>query len=496
MRRRLGRGVVVRTDVSLLDATAQAALVRAGEISATELVEAAIERIEELNPTLNAVVSTSYDDALAKAASGPTGRLAGVPYLLKDLVIERAGTPFTEGSRMLVGNVSTVTSELALRLERAGLIILGRTNTPEFGMVPTCEPLLHGPTRNPWSTEHSTSGSSGGSAAAVASGMVPMAHGNDLGGSLRYPAAACGLFALKPTRARVPLGPLYGDVLNGMAAEHAVTRTVRDSALLLDLTAGPEPGDPYPAPPLTRPLAEEVGADPGRLRIAVSIRRADGAPPHPDCQKAVDQAVGLLTDLGHEVIEADLPGLTEQVGQAVGTMYDALTAWVAAYWIRVRGREPRPGELEPLTEAYWRAGRQVSAADYLRAVETIQRFSRTVAGFLTTYDCFLTPTMSEPPARIGWITSTADDPYRALRRGGATVAYAGVVANLTGNPAMSVPMTWTADGLPVGIHVLGRFGDEATLVRLATQLEASRPWADRIPPVHASRLSTALTTTT
>jgi amidase len=479
------------TEISLLDATAQADLVRTGEVSATELVEAAIDRIEALNPTLNAVISTTYDEALARAAGGLSGRLAGVPYLLKDLVIERAGTPFTEGSRFLAGNVSTVTSELAARLERAGLIILGRTSTCEFGMAPTCEPVLYGPTRNPWSTDHSTSGSSGGSAAAVASGMVPMAHGNDAGGSLRYPAAACGLFALKPTRARVPLGPLYGDVANGMAVEHAVTRTVRDSALLLDLTAGAALGDPYPPPPLARPLVAEVGDDPGRLRIAVSTRRADGEPPHPDCRAAVDQAVALLSDLGHEIVEADLPGLSGEVGAAIGTMFDALTAWIVSYWTRRRGREPRPDELEPLTWAYWQAGRRVSAADYLTAVETIQRFARMVAAFLTTYDCFLTPTMSTPPAPIGWITSTAEDPYRALRRGGQTVAYAAVVANLTGNPAMSVPMTWTADGLPMGIHALGRFGGEAVLIRLASQIEAARPWADRIPPVHASILTSA-----
>jgi amidase len=321
--------------------------------------------------------------------------------------------------------------------------------------------------------------------------MVPMAHGNDAGGSIRYPASACGLFGLKPTRARVPLGPLYGDVANGMAVEHALTRTVRDSALLLDLTAGPGIGDPYPAPPLARPLTAEIGVDPPRLRIAVSTRRADGEQPHPDCVTAVDRAVALLTDLGHEVIEADLPGLTGEVGHAIGTMFDALTAWIAAYWTRSRGREPRPDEFEPLTWAYVQAGRAVSAADYLQAVETTQRFSRTVADFLTTYDCFLTPTMSAPPVPIGWISSTADDPYRAGRRGGQTVAYAAVVANLTGSPAMSVPMTWTAEGLPMGIHVLGRFGDEATLIRLASQIETARPWADKVPPVHASHLYSA-----
>ena len=474
-------------ELSLLDATAQAGLVRTGQVTATELVQAAIDRIEALNPSLNAVVSTSYDAALARAAAVPTGRLAGVPFLLKDLVIERAGTPFTEGSRFLSGNVSTVTSELAVRLERAGLVILGRTNAPEFGMVPACEPLLHGPTRNPWSVNHSTSGSSGGSAAAVASGMVSMAHGNDLGGSIRYPAAACALFGLKPTRGRVPLGPLYGDVAAGMAVEHALTKTVRDSALLLDLTSGPALGDPYPAPPLIRPLVAEVGADPGRLRIAVSTRRADGQPTDPDAQAAADTAAALLSGLGHEITEAELPGLDAEVGHAIGVMFDAVTAWIVAYWTRVVGREPQRHDLEPLTWAYWQAGRDIRASDYLQAVETIQRFSRTVAGFLTRYDVFLTPTMSAPPAPIGWITSTPEEPYRAAQRGGQTVAHSAVVANLAGNPAMSVPMTWTVEGLPMGVHVLGRFGDEATLIRLASQMETARPWAHMTPPIHAGR---------
>jgi amidase len=261
--------------------------------------------------------------------------------------------------------------------------------------------------------------------------------------------------------------------------------------LLLDLTEGPAIGDPYPAPPLARPLVEEIGVDPPRLRIAVSTRRADGEQPHPECVAAVDRAVALLTDLGHEVIEADLPGLTEEVGHASGTMFYALTAWIAAYWTRNRGREPRLDELEPLTWAYIQSGRRVSAADYLQAVETIQRFSRTVASFLTMYDCFLTPTMSTPPVPIGWISSTSDDAFRAWRRGGQTVAYAAVTANVTGNPAMSVPMIWTAEGLPMGIHVLGRFGDEATLIRLASQIETARPWADKVPPVHASHLHSA-----
>lgn len=478
---------MIVTDLSLLDAVAQAELVRSGQLTATELVEAAIARIELLNPALNAVVSSSFDDALRQAAHRPSGRFAGVPFLLKDLIIEREGTPLAEGSRFLAGTVSTFTSELARRLERAGLVIIGRTNSPEFGMVPACEPVLHGPTLNPWSTAHSTSGSSGGSAAAVASGMVPMAHGNDLGGSIRYPASACALFGLKPTRGRVPLGPEYGDVLNGWAVEHALTRTVRDSALLLDLTAGPDIGDPYPAPPLARPLFDEVGADPGRLRIAWSGLTAGGEPGHPDCMAALQQALVLLDSSGHELVEADLPGLTPAVSHAIKTMFDAAVAWVIADWVKRLGRQPRPDELEPLTSAYLVAGRQVSAADYLQAVEETQRFSRVVGRFLHGFDLYLTPTLSAPPAPIGWITSTLAEPYRALERGGRTVGYAGVVANITGCPAMSVPMSWTGDGLPIGVHVLGRFGAEATLVRLAAQIEAAHPWADRVPPIHASR---------
>jgi amidase len=235
-------------------------------------VEAAIERVEALNPLLNAVVTPIFDSALDAARAEPAGPFAGVPYLLKDLACEMEGVRFTEGSRFLSGNVSAFDQELVVRLRKAGLVILGKTNTPEFGMAPACEPVLFGPTRNPWDTERSTSGSSGGSAAAVASGMVPFAHGNDLGGSLRYPASACGLFALKPTRARNPLGPEYGDVAGGTAAEHALTRTVRDSAALLDATSGPALGDPYWAPPPARPFEREVGADPGRLRIAFTPR--------------------------------------------------------------------------------------------------------------------------------------------------------------------------------------------------------------------------------
>jgi amidase len=481
-----GPECAMNDDVSLLDATGQAELVRRGDATAVELVEAAIARIETLNPAVNAVVTTMYDQAIEAARAGPTGPFAGVPYVLKDLVCECAGVRFTEGSRFLAGNVSTFDQELVVRLRRAGLVILGKTNTPEFGMAPACEPVLFGPTRNPWNLDRSTSGSSGGSAAAVASGMVPAAHGNDLGGSIRYPASACGLFGLKPSRARNPLGPEYGDVLNGGAVEHALTRTVRDSAALLDATSGADLGDPYWAPPPERAFVEEVGADPGRLRIGFTARTVEGDLGHPDCVAAVEHAAALCESLGHDVVDAELPGLTPEVGAAIGTVIYAATAWILRYWIRHVGREPADDEIEPLSRALWQAGEQVSAAEYLLAVEEIQRFGRVVARFLTTVDVWLTPTLSTPPLPLGTMVSTADDPWRSLEVSGQTVRYAGVVANLTGDPAMSVPLSWNDDGLPIGVHFLGPFGDEATLIRLASQLEEAQPWRDRVPSIHAS----------
>ncbi|MCA1842064.1 MAG: amidase, partial [Actinobacteria bacterium] len=395
-------------ELAALDATGQAELVRRGDVTATELVESAVASIEKLNPVLNAVVTPMFERAIEEARAGVSGPFAGVPYLVKDLVVEVAGVRFTEGSVFLRDNVSTFDSELVVRLRRAGLIILGKTNTPEFGMVPACEPLLFGPTRNPWNTDRSTSGSSGGSAAAVASGMVPMAHANDLGGSIRYPASACGLFGLKPTRARNPLGPEYGDAISGWAVEHAVTRSVRDSAALLDATSGPDLGDPYPLARSTRPFLGEVGRDPGRLRIAFTDRTGQGVPGHPDCVAAVRDAAALCESIGHDVVEADLPGHSPALGSAIGTVFSAATAWIVGYWTRHLGRAAEDHELDPLTRAYWEWGRRVSAADYLLAIGDCQAFARVVARFLTDFDVWLTPTLSTPPAEIGQITSTPE----------------------------------------------------------------------------------------
>lgn len=329
-----------------LDATAQAELVRRQEVKADELVEAALERIDRLNPALNAVVTEIQPDP---AHDGP---FSGVPFLVKDFGLEVAGTRFTEGSRWLAANVSPEDKELVVRYRRAGLAVVGKTNTCEFGLSATCEPALFGPTRNPWDRGRSTGGSSGGSAAAVAAGLVPMAHGNDMGGSIRYPAAWCGLFGLKPTRGRAPLGREAGDVVSAMACDHVLTRSVRDSATLLDAVSGRSLGDPCWAPPPWRQFSAEVRADPGRLRIAVSTRPRDGQRVDPAWRAAVEQAVVLLEELGHSVEEAAPDGLDDGAYEpSLRTVYRGALGWLLGHWARKLGRPPTDGEIEPQTRA-------------------------------------------------------------------------------------------------------------------------------------------------
>ena len=459
-----------------LDATAQADLVRRGEVTADELVGAARARIERLNPALNAVVTH-----IEPAAPEP-GPFEGVPFLVKDLAIEVAGTRFTEGSRWLADNVSTHDQELAVRYRRAGLVILGKANTCEFGLSPTVEPALFGPTRNPWDPSRSTGGSSGGSAAAVAAGLVPMAHANDLGGSIRYPAAWCGLFGLKPSRARVPAGPEFGDVASGFQADHAVTRSVRDSAALLDAVAGPAIGDPYWAPPPARPFLAEVGAPAGRLRIAVRTAPRHGQPVDPRYVAAVDRAAALLSDLGHAVEEGAPDGLDDPAYESsMGPVYGGAVAWIIAYWTRRLGRPPGDDDIEPQTRAFWERGSRVSAADYLVALETLQRVSRQVAGWFEHHDLWITPTLGSPPPPLGELVGTDHEPLAGARNAGRHLMFDAELANISGNPAMSVPFGWDDDGLPIGLHVLGRFGDEATLFRVAAQIEEAEPWAHRWP---------------
>ncbi len=474
-----------RDDFALLDATAQAELVRRKEVKPAELVEAAIERIERVNPTINAVITPMYELGRA-AASGqlPDGPFAGVPFLLKDLFASYAGVRMASGSALLRDYVSEHDSELVTRHKRAGLIILGKTNTPEFGILPTTEPSLFGPSRNPWDTTRTTGGSSGGSAAAVAARLVPMAHGNDGGGSIRIPASCCGLFGLKPTRARNPLGPEYGDAMSGLVAEHAITRSVRDSAALLDATSGPDVGDPYWAPPPARPFLQEVGADPGKLRIAFTTAAFTGAAVHADCVSAVNDAASLCADLGHEVTEAALALDAEQITQAFLAVFSAGGAWDIDHLCRASGQEPTESRFEPLTWASYNVGCQNSAVDLMRAVTVLQRVSREIGRFFLDYDVLLTPTLAEPPVPLGTFDSPPDNPLLGFLRAVEFCPFT-PVCNFTGQPAMSVPLFWNAEGLPVGTHFMGRFGDEATLFRLAAQLEAARPWANRQPPVSA-----------
>ena len=472
-------------DVALLDATAQAELVRKKQVKPIELVDAAIERIERVNAAINAVVTPMYDEA-TRAARGPLpeGPFTGVPFLLKDLGPTYAGVRYTMGSVFARDFVPPEDSELTRRYKRAGLIIIGKTNTPEFGLLPTTESALFGPARNPWHTGHTTGGSSGGSAAAVAAGVVPMAHGNDGGGSIRIPASCCGLFGLKPTRARTPLGPATGDIMNGLAIDHALTRSVRDSAALLDATAGPDLGDPYWAPPPARPFLEEVGADPGRLRIAFTTQAPTGAALHPDCVAAVRDAAALCQTLGHHVEEASPTVDGDRLVEAFTAIWAAGTGWSVDGLALALGRRPEREELEPLTWGLYERGRNVPAPDYLLAITALQQMTRAVAAFFQGYDVWLTPTLAEPPLPLGSFQSPPDNPLAGFERAAQFVPFTPIF-NATGQPAMSVPLYWDAQGLPVGVHFAARFGDEATLFRLAAQLEEARPWASRRPPVSA-----------
>ncbi|MFQ5520955.1 MAG: amidase [Candidatus Methylomirabilia bacterium] len=472
-------------ELSFLDATAQAELVRKKEVKAIELVDAAIERIERLNPNLNAVVTPMYDLA-RRAASGPLpdGPFAGVAFLLKDFLAEYAGVRFTEGSAFLRDYVPDHDSELVRRYQRAGLIVVGKTNTPELAIGATTESRLFGPAHNPWDLGRTPGGSSGGAAAAVAAGLVPMAHANDAGGSIRIPASCCGVFGLKPTRARNPLGPHYGDVFSGLVAEHAVTRSVRDSAALLDATSGPDLGDPYWVPPPARPFLQEVRADPGRLRIALTTRTFLGTKLHPDCLGAVREAAGLCAELGHEVVEAAPEIDGELLWRGFTAVLSAGFAWAIEDWRRRTGRTPTVESFEPFVWAFTERGRRLSAPDYLLVLQDLQRVTREVARFFVDYDVWLTPTLGEPPVPLGTFKFSADDPLKLRRRVAAFSPFT-YASNVTGQPAMSVPLFWNAEGLPVGTHFVGRFGEEATLFRLAAQLEAARPWAGRRPRVSA-----------
>ena len=479
--------MTISTEIFQLDATAQAAMVKKSEIKPIELVEAAIGRIEKVNPELNAVITLLYDSARKAAqATLPDGPFTGVPYLMKDNNSAVAGAPTSLGTALLKGFIPTHDSELTKRLKKAGLIILGKTNTPEFGLLPTTEPRRWGPTCNPWDPKKTTGGSSGGSAAAVASGMVPMAHASDGGGSIRIPASCCGVFGMKPTRARNPLGPNFGDLISGLVCEHAVTRSVRDSAALLDATSGPDVGDPYWAPPPKRPFADEVNVEPGKLKIAFTVDSMMGILPHEECVKTTNVTAALCSDLGHEIVEAG-PTLSqdkEVYEDAFTILWLSSCASTVEAISRTGGFPPDPAYFEPLTWALYEKGREFKASEYLTALETLQRMSREICRFFNDYDVLLTPALAEPPVNLGTFDAPLDNPMAAWDR---VVKFAPYTAlfNATGQPAMSIPLYWSEGGLPIGSHFVGKFGDEATLFRLAAQLEAARPWMDRRPPISA-----------
>jgi amidase len=475
--------------MSAYDAIALASLVRKGEVTPLELVDAAIERIESVNGTLNAVVTPMFELARETAKSQlPDGPFKGVPFLLKDLQAAFKGVRMTAGSNYLKEFVPDHDSEIVARYKRAGLITIGKTNTPEFGILPTTEPRLFGPTRNPWDVSRTPGGSSGGSAAAVAAGIVPAAHANDGGGSIRIPASCCGVFGLKPTRGRNPLGPDFGDVFGGLVAEHAVTRSVRDSAALLDATSGMQAGDPYYAPPTPRPFLEEVGTPPGKLRIALLVSAPSGTNVDPDCIAAAQDAARLCADLGHEVEEGptirELSIKPEMLVDAFMTHWAAGNAWLIDSLSFAVGRKPVEGDLEPLTQILIAMGHRRTAPSYLLAVQILQVYSRRIAALFEKYDVLLTPTLAEPPPLLGSFDAPPDDPTFPLRRSGLFCPFTPLF-NGTGQPAMSVPLYWNDAGLPIGSQFAGRFGDEATLFRLAAQLEEARPWSERRPPVSA-----------
>jgi Asp-tRNA(Asn)/Glu-tRNA(Gln) amidotransferase A subunit family amidase len=463
------------------DALGLAELVRRGEVRPDDLLEAAIERTQRLNPHLNAVVIPMFDEARRQlAADLPAGPFAGVPFLLKDLYADYAGVRLTYGSQLFADNVPDHDSELVARYKRAGLVIFGRSASPEFGITTSTESVLFGATRNPWNPERMAGGSSGGAAAAVAAGILPAAHASDGGGSIRIPASCCGLFGLKPTRARTPSGPDAGEGWSGMSTAHVVSRSVRDSAALLDATHGADPGAPYWAPPPARPWLDEVGASPGRLRIALQTRTFNGAPTHPDCVAAAEDAAKLCADLGHAVEPAELRIDAAAFARASQVIIASNLRATLVDRAAALGRELAAGDVEPLTYTMASAAAEVEAADYARAIRTIHGLGRQLAAFLERYDVLLSPTLATPPLPIGRLALTASDLPGFLDGLLQTVGYTQLF-NATGTPAASLPLYWDGEGMPIGVQLAGRFGDEATLLRLSAQLEQARPWFERRP---------------
>jgi len=471
-------------DVAFLDATGQAELVALGKLSAGELVEAAIARIERLNPQLNAVIHERFERACTEAPHATAGPFAGVPFLVKDAVCHTADDPFHVGMRALKDAhwIEPADTWLAERFRAAGFVFVGKTNTPELVSSITTEPLAYGATHNPWDVSRSPGGSSGGSAAAVASGMVPVAHGNDMGGSIRFPAGNCGIVGLKPTRARTTLGPDFGEYWGPLTHEFVLTRSVRDTAAVLDAVAGMAPGDPYTAPPQVRPYIDEIGAAPGRLRIGFRTMTPEGEQSGADPVAAVAATARILADLGHDVEPAEISTL--DAGYNSGFL-SAMVGGIArdvARWSARLGRDIT-SELEPMNQLFAHMGAQVSAVDYFAGLEEMHAWSRRLAVWWTDHDLLVVPTSPEPPVSLGELAPTNTDPSVATHMG--RLASFTAPFDATGQPALSLPLHWNADGLPIGVQVVAAYGREDLLLRVASQLEEAVPWAGRRPAVSA-----------
>jgi amidase len=477
-------------DFTNLDATAQAELVRAGDVTALELVDAAIARIEKVNAKLNAVIIPLFEKARAQAAAKPApGPFRGVPFLLKDLIAASAGDPLHSGMAFMkkLGFVAAEDTYLTRKFRDAGFILLGKTNTPELGLAVTTEPLAYGPTRNPWNPEHSTGGSSGGSAAAVAARLVPAAHANDGGGSIRIPASECGLVGLKPSRGRVSLGPFFGEAWHGLAIEGAVTISVRDAAGILDAISGAMPGDPYFAPPPRRPFSEECGRDPGRLSIGLMTERPGKTSPiHPECVRAVEKTGRVLESLGHRVEISHPPAFDEpEIIEHFKRVIDAHAAQTIDFIGQMLGKPLAQDEVEPYTWRFVVDGHKVAAGDYIGSIDWLHGWGRRMAAWWADgRDLLVTPTLAEPPPSLGDLGGPGGDPLRRWERN-VEVSPFTAACNATGQPAISLPLHWTPDGLPVGVHFVSAYAREDLLIRIAAQLEQAEPWANRRPPISA-----------
>lgn len=475
-------------EYSELDGIAMADLVRRGEVTALELVEEAIARIESLNPSLNAIVYPMYEMARERAAEKPSGTFGGVPFVLKDMTSHYAGTPTTHSTRLLknIGN-SAYDTEIVSRFKRAGVVTVGKTNTPELALSATTESLLRGPCHNPWDLDRTTGGSSGGSAAAVAARIVPMGHGGDGGGSLRMPGSCCGIVGFKPSRMRTPHGPDVSAVWESCCGEFVMTRSVRDSAYMLDEVAGQDVGAFYSAPVQLRPFRDEIERDPGKLKIAWSAGGPDNVDSHPDCVAAVRHAAKLCADLGHNVEEA-CPQISEELTETFGESFlGALaieTAQDAAELEALVGRGAGPDDFEPANWSFIEHGRSFSGVDAVRFRRTLHNVARAVGPFFENYDVYISPTLAKPPVPLGTIDTTCPQWSEFFTNMFEFMPFTSLF-NVSGAAGVSLPVWWNEDNLPIGCQFITRMGGDGLLLSLAAQIERSAPWAGRRPPVCA-----------